>query len=71
MQGEALKSWRIQQGWTLQEAARYLGATKTSVHRWEAGRHKIPQTVVILTYLLCENKNIRKVQDFLYKQLVI
>ena len=65
----ALRAWRKQNSWTLEEAARYLGTTKTTVHRWEAGRHHIPQTIEILTLLLDDKKNIRKVQNFLYSPL--
>ena len=69
MQPLALRTWRQQRGWTLDDAAHYLGTTKTSVHRWEVGRHPIPQTIAILILLLAEKKNIRKVQHFLYTPL--
>lgn len=69
MQGKELKVWRRQQNWTLEEAARYIGTTKTTVYRWESGRHHIPKTIDILVLLLCEKKNIRKVQNFLYSPL--
>lgn len=69
MQGDKLKTWRLQQGWTLEQAARFLGTTKTSVHRWETEKHHAPQTIAILTRLLSEKRNIRIVEDFLYHPL--
>ena len=69
MQGQDLRTWREGNGWTLEEAARYLGTTKTTVHRWEVARHRIPQVIEILVMLLSERINIRKVQTFLYKPL--
>ena len=65
----ALRAWRKQNGWTLEEAARFLGTTRTSVHRWEAGDYDVPQGVEILVILLHDKKNIRKVQNFLYSPL--
>ena len=69
MQKMALKYWRQKQGWTQEEAARFLGTTKTSVYRWESGRHHIPQSIEILTRLLEEKINIRKVEKFLQNPL--
>ena len=67
MEGAELKHWREQQGWTLNQAAHYLGVTKTSVHRWEASTHPVPQTIVILAHLLGEKRNRRTVESFLWK----
>jgi transcriptional regulator with XRE-family HTH domain len=69
MQGDELKRWRKQQGWTQEKTAHFLGTTKTSVHRWEADIHNIPQTIDILTHLLIDKRNIRIVENFLYKHL--
>ena len=67
MQGLELHEWRKRQGWTLDQAARYLGTTKTSVHRWEAGVYPVPHTIVILTHLLSAERNKRSVEDFCWK----
>lgn len=69
MQGAELKQWRIAQGWTLEQAARFLGTTKTSAHRWEAGTHHVPKTVEILAHLLTDKRNMRSVENFLWKSI--
>lgn len=69
MQGAELKKWREANDWTLEDASTYLGTTKTSVHRWEAGVYDVPQTIEILTYLLSDKRNIRSVEKFLRKSL--
>jgi transcriptional regulator with XRE-family HTH domain len=71
MQGYELKQWREANDWTLEQAARYLGTTKTSVHRWEAGKHPVPTTIVILASLLGDKRNIRNVENILFKHLDI
>lgn len=38
--GERIRSWRTDQGLTLQEAAEQLGVSKGTVGNWEAGRTK-------------------------------
>ena len=69
MTHEALKAWRKRQGWTLDEAADYLGTTKTSVHRWEKALYQIPQTIALLAVLLLDKKNRRTVEKILRKPL--
>ena len=70
MQGKALREWRHGNDWTLDQAAKILGTTQTTVYRWESGRHRIPQGINILVMLLTDDKiNIRKVQSFLFKRL--
>jgi transcriptional regulator with XRE-family HTH domain len=69
MQGSELRQWRENNGWTLEQGARYLGTTKTSMYRWETGRHPIPATIHILAVLLADKKNIRSVENILYKHL--
>jgi transcriptional regulator with XRE-family HTH domain len=61
--------WREARQWSLEDAAAYLGTTKTSVHRWEKGIHPIPQTIAILAELLTEATNIRRVQKMLRSPL--
>lgn len=69
MQAEELRAWRHRQGWTMVQASRYLGTSKTNLYRWEKGVHAAPQTIDILCHLLDEKRNIRKVEDFLYSAL--
>ncbi len=69
MQGGELKAWRKRLKWTLDDAAQFLGTTKTSVHRWEAGKYDVPKTIEILACLLTEKRNIRTVERFLRKPL--
>jgi transcriptional regulator with XRE-family HTH domain len=69
MKGDELKTWRHQRNWTLDQTARFLGTTRTSVHRWEVGMHAVPQTIAILTHLLAEIRNIRSVENFLFNTL--
>ena len=67
MQGQALKEWREQRGWSQEQAARYLGASQVSVSRWETGTHVIPGTVERLVYLFQQERNIRAIDTFLFK----
>mgnify|MGYP003394183735 CR=1 FL=1 len=69
MHGQELRTWRLHNGWTLIETARYLGTTKTTVHRWEKDRNAIPQSIDILVHLLHDKINIRRVHTFLYTSL--
>jgi transcriptional regulator with XRE-family HTH domain len=69
MEGSELRAWRESNGWTLEQAARYLGSTKTSVYRWETGRYTIPTTIHLLATLLADKRNRRSVENILYKHL--
>jgi transcriptional regulator with XRE-family HTH domain len=69
MTPQELRDWRTGQGWTLDDAAYYLGTTKTSVHRWEAGKYPIPQTIETLTLLLRDTINKRRVDKKLRNTL--
>lgn len=76
MSGAELRQWRHEQGWTLDQAARFLGTTRTSVHRWEAGTKdargipsRVPVIIAILAHLLKEQRNRRAVETFLYRPL--
>jgi transcriptional regulator with XRE-family HTH domain len=62
-----LKEWRKSQGWNQAQAARYLGTTQVNVSRWERGEHGIPDSIAHLIYLLNDKRNVRSIENFLYK----
>lgn len=69
MTGDELRAWRESLDWTMVQAGRYLGTTKTSVYRWEVGRYPVPPTIAILALLLRDVRNRRSVETFLFQSL--
>jgi DNA-binding XRE family transcriptional regulator len=45
-QGEWLKQLRLQQGWTQQDVADYVGFRYSSISKWESGERGIPEYVM-------------------------
>ena len=39
--GARLRAWRERKGWSLAYMANVFGVTKTTLHRWEQGHHRI------------------------------
>lgn len=67
MQGSELKEWRVAQEWNQTQMARYLGTTQVNISRWERGTHPIPDSIALLVHLLSDKRNLRSVENFLYK----
>ena len=49
---QSLKEWRLERGWTQEQAAEYLGVSRRAVENWEQGYR-----------LMRHPKTIRKVMD--------
>ena len=69
MQGHELKAWRESHGWNQTQAARYLGTSQVNISRWEHETHDIPRTVDLLIHLLRQKKNLRSIENYLFKYL--
>ena len=70
MTGAELKEWRDSHKWSQVQAARYLGTSQPDISRWENDGPPVPQTIAILVMLLQQERNVRAVENFLYKTLV-
>jgi transcriptional regulator with XRE-family HTH domain len=67
MQGIELKKWRREQGWNQTQMARYLGTSQVNISRWESGKYDVPDFIAHLAYLLNDKRNVRSLENFLYK----
>lgn len=57
MTHQALKTWRVAQGFNQAQAAEKLGKSLRAYQYWESGHQPIPETVGKLVELLQEPQN--------------